>query len=134
MHGLYTFSKRERLQYGHEFRRVYDHGRKAEGKLAVLYALTGERRPATTSPAVSDSHHSGVSYRVGLVASRKVGGAVQRNRARRLLREAIRLTRHQLKKDVELVFVARRAINGKKLPDVMAEVQRLLRAANAIAS
>jgi ribonuclease P protein component len=113
---------------------VYDNGRKAEGKLAVLYALLPERQPATSPTSASAAPTPRVSYRVGLVASRKVGGAVQRNRARRLLREACRLNRHQLKKDVELVFIARRAINGKTQPEVMAEVQHLLRAANAIAS
>lgn len=134
MHGLYTFSKRARLRHGHEFRRVYDHGRKAEGKLAVLYALHAGRLPATTPGSATSSPAGDVSYRVGLVASRKVGGAVQRNRARRLLREAFRLNRQQLKKDVELVFVARRAINGRTLSEVQAEVQRLLRAVNAIKS
>ncbi len=113
---------------------MYNHGRKAEGKLAVLYALLPGRPPATTPTPAAATRTPCVSYRVGLVASRKVGGAVQRNRARRLLREACRLNRHQLKKDVELVFVARRAINGKTQPEVMAEVQRLLRAADVVAS
>jgi len=55
-----------------EFRKVYEEGVKRVGRLLVLYLLPA----GDTARAV--------------VASRKVGGAVQRNRAKRLLREALR--------------------------------------------
>ena len=35
MHGLHTFPRSERLQYGHQFRHVYERGRKIEGRLIV---------------------------------------------------------------------------------------------------
>jgi ribonuclease P protein component len=104
LHGLQKFPKRERLQRGWQFRRVYQQGRRVEGRLAVLYVLEEARAGRS----------------VGIVASRKIGNAVQRNRARRLLREAYRLNKHILKPKLQTVIVARAGINGKDLPEVAA--------------
>lgn len=52
----------------------------------------------------------GVTTRLGLVVSRKVGGSVIRSRARRLLRETFRLHQHELNHPVDLVLVARQSI------------------------
>jgi ribonuclease P protein component len=67
----------------------------------------------------------GALPRLGVVTSRKIGGAVARSRARRLLRESFRQHRHELSQPVELVLVARNSIAGKKF----AEVERDLVAA-----
>ena len=101
MHGRHTFPKSERLQYGHQFRQIYERGRRVEGRLLALYLLD---EPAT------DAAPSGRA--VGVVTGRKIGGAVQRNRARRLLREAYRLNKHKLKPNFQLVMVARNAISS----------------------
>jgi ribonuclease P protein component len=45
--------------------------------------------------------------RLGIVVSRKVGNAVVRNRVKRLIREAFRVTRHQFGDRVDLVVIAR---------------------------
>ena len=60
----------------------------------------------------------GGSSRLGVVTSRRIGGAVARSRARRLLRESFRLHRHELKQPVDLVLVARNSIAGKKFATV----------------
>jgi ribonuclease P protein component len=52
--------------------------------------------------------------RVGVVVSRKVGGAVVRTRVRRLLREAFRLHQREFAKPLDLVLVARPSIAGKR--------------------
>jgi ribonuclease P protein component len=56
---------------------------------------------------------AGGQPRLGVVTSKKIGGAVVRGRARRLLRESFRLHQHDLAQPVELVLVARNSIAGK---------------------
>ena len=53
---------------------------------------------------------AGGSSRLGVVTSRKVGSAVERNRARRLLRESFRLHQHEFGQPMELILVARPSI------------------------
>jgi len=66
--------KQRSLAKKSEFKTVYERGVKRIGRLLVVYLLNG-----------SDEARA-------VVASRKVGGAVQRNRAKRLLREAVRMS------------------------------------------
>jgi len=60
----------------------------------------------------------GASPKLGVVTSRKIGGAVERSRARRLLRESFRLHQHELSQPVELVLVARHSIAGRDFAGV----------------
>jgi ribonuclease P protein component len=116
LHGSQTLPKTERLQRGYQFRRVYEHGRKVTGRLVVVYAV----------------HDQSADRALGVVTSRKIGGAVARNRARRLLREAYRLNKQKLKTNLQIVMIARTAINGKQRQDVEAEVLRLFGAAGLL--
>ena len=61
---------------------------------------------------------AGSPTRLGVVTSRKIGGAVVRARARRLLRESFRLHQLELALPVALVLVARNSIVGKQLAAV----------------
>ena len=70
--------------------------------------------------------------RLAVVSSRKVGGAVVRNRARRRIREAFRLDRHLMKGDVDVVIVARRAVNSAAFADLQCELRSLARRAGLI--
>ena len=97
-----------------QFREVYDHGRRAFGPHVVVFALT----PASTSsPRSAPQQASGVgpdegadAVRVGIVASRKVGGAVRRSRAKRVLRAAWRPLLSYLPAGSRVVLVARRSL------------------------
>ena len=60
----------------------------------------------------------GGAPKLGVVTSKKIGGAVARSRARRLLRETFRRHQHEFAQPVELVLVARNSIAGKGLADV----------------
>ena len=61
---------------------------------------------------------NGASLKLGVVTGKKIGGATERNRARRLLRESFRQHQHEFAQPVELVLVARNSIAGKKFADV----------------
>jgi ribonuclease P protein component len=60
----------------------------------------------------------GTAPKLGVVTSRKIGGAVERSRARRLLRESFRQHQHELAQPVELVLVARPSIAGRDFAGV----------------
>jgi ribonuclease P protein component len=60
----------------------------------------------------------GRAPKLGVVTSKKIGGAVERSRARRLLRETFRQHQHEFAQPVELVLVARNSIAGKNFADV----------------
>jgi ribonuclease P protein component len=74
----------------------------------------------------------GASPKLGVVTSRKIGGAVQRTRARRLLRESFRLHQHEFLQPVELILVARNSIAGKKFADVEKDFLTSLRRAGLL--
>jgi len=115
--GRSTFPKCERLQRNYEFRRVYERGRRREGRFVVLYVL-------------DNAAAGGRAF--GVVTSRKVGGAVVRNRARRLLREAYRLNKHKLKPNLQMVAVARAAIRGKPFREIEATLLDLFEKVDAL--
>jgi ribonuclease P protein component len=87
--------RQRRITRGSDFHRVRGRGRRlVRGCLIANWLATPEK---TVS-------------RLGVITSGKIGGAVIRTRARRLLREAFRLHQHELGTPVDLVLVARSGI------------------------
>ena len=74
----------------------------------------------------------GASPKLGVVTSRKIGGAVERSRARRLLRESFRRHQHELSQPVELVLVARNSIAGRDFAGVEKDFLAALRRAGLL--
>ena len=72
--------------------------------------------------------------RAGFVVSKRVGGAVARNRARRILRAAWRSLAPSVAEGVDAVFIARQSIQGAKTQDLEPEMRELLRRSGAMRS
>ena len=73
---------------------------------------------------------NGLSFnRKAFLASKKVGKSVQRNRARRLMKESFRRISDECKTGYDLIFIARNTINGKKEQDVTSSMEKALKKA-----
>lgn len=81
------FSSTERIRRRADFREVYGQGRRIHGRYSTLFLL---RRP-------------GAVGRLGIAATRKIGGSVERNRAKRLIREVFR--RNKIANGFDVVVV-----------------------------
>jgi ribonuclease P protein component len=91
-------------------RAVLDRARPRRGKRVVLFLAPGPGDWA-------------------VVATKRVGGAVERNRAKRILREAWRQVSPQVTGDFDAVLVAREAIRGATTQDLVSEMTDMLREA-----
>jgi ribonuclease P protein component len=92
------FARAQRLRQSREFAQVRQHGQRL-----VLGCLIANWRPSAPNQ----------TSRLGVVTSGKIGNAVVRARARRLMRECFRLHQHEFAPPVELVLVARASIKGR---------------------
>ena len=99
-----------------DFRRIYARGKSYVSPLVVVYALKNRTK----------------NVRVGITTSKKVGNAVQRNRSRRVIREAFRALAPRVRPGFDLVLVARGKTPYVKSADVRRQLERQLQAAGLL--
>ena len=99
-----------------DFRRIYARGKSYVSPLVVVYTLKNRTK----------------NVRVGITTSKKVGNAVQRNRSRRVIREAFRTLAPRVRPGFDLVLVARGKTPYVKSTDVRRQLGRQLQAAGLL--
>jgi ribonuclease P protein component len=109
------FGREARIRRRAEFQAVYERGTKVHGRFLTLFLLPNQR-------AIG---------RLGIAATRKLGGAVRRNRAKRLIREIFRRT--NVAPGFDLVVVPKRELLDASLNALEAEYRRNLARARAAA-
>lgn len=116
------FPKSARLQKHSDFERVYRHGRRYSlPNMAVFYLRSTETRD--TGNVVRSS------VRVGFTVPRALGGAVQRNRIKRRMREAVRLALpHLTTLAADVVINPRVTVAQIPFPELLAEVNQAFEA------
>ena len=97
------FRHEERIRRRAEFQLVYEQGARIRGRFSTIFLLPNKRSVG----------------RLGIAATRKLGGAVQRNRAKRLIREVFR--RNNLAAGFDVVVVPKRELLDASLTALEAE-------------
>ena len=100
------FGRHERVRRRAEFKQIYERGVRVHGRLSTTFVLPNGLTVA----------------RLGVAATRKLGGAVQRNRAKRLIREVFRLNKPA--PGFDIVVVPKRELLDATLSAFEAEYRR----------
>lgn len=104
--------KREyRIKKKYQFNYVYRVGKPCHGKFLMLVWTQSKNQ----------------NVKIGISVSKKVGNAVKRNRARRLLREAISQFIPSLEVDRNIIIVAKQSIEGKPLALIVEDLKNTLK-------
>lgn len=102
-----------RLREKSLFKKVFAQGRSFSGRYVVVYVTEGPSK-------------------FGFIASKKVGNAVIRNRAKRLMREVIRLHLLEIKQNTQVICIARSSIKGVSYSEVENTFLQTLKKARVI--
>jgi ribonuclease P protein component len=97
------FRPEERIRRRTDFERIYRSGARVHGRFSTVFVLGNQ----------------GSVARLGIAATRKLGGAVLRNRAKRLIRDVFR--RHKIGRGVDVVVVPRRELFDASLTAIEAD-------------
>jgi ribonuclease P protein component len=112
--GTESFRPEDRITRSSRFKQIYAGGNPLFSRTMVVYhaAAAGERS------------------RIGMTVSRKIGNAVVRNRAKRLIREVFRKNRSALVRPLDLVINAKKSIAGEDFRTLEAEFRIVIKRLN----
>lgn len=109
------------IRENHLYSKAYANGKKFVGRTVVVYILPdyAAARLAKANPTKKRVN------RVGITVTKKLGGAVERNRAKRVIRESYRLAEKEtpIRQGNLLVIVARSGITSAKSGEVAADLR-----------
>lgn len=103
-----TLSRDEHIRRRGDFQRIYQQGARVQGRYMTIFLLRTERPVA----------------RLGISATRKFGGSVQRNLAKRLIREVFR--RHKPAAGTDVVIIPRPNLAEAPFSSLEADYQQTL--------
>jgi len=115
--GKISFPRSSRLLRHADFQRVYKQGRRHFSASMTVFYL--ERQEAGSA-----GERQGSGLRVGFTVGRVLGGAVQRNRTKRRLREAVRLSRPRPGPDADVVINPKKAVLTVDFEPLLNEVRQ----------
>ena len=120
------------LRENHLYQKTYHAGQRAGARTVTVYVLRDKQanRLRRANPLKQTVN------RVGISASKKIGGAVERNRAKRLIREAYRLLDKAfgVRRGYLIVLVAHESTAASKMQDVYRDMQKCLTRLDLFAS
>jgi len=103
--------KIEGIKSKSEFKEVLDKGKKISSDYFFTYFK---------------KRNEDVHYRVGFIITRKIGNAVSRNKIKRRIKEALRNTEADFSEGISMIFIARKAIQGKSYIEITNELSKVL--------
>lgn len=133
-----AWPKAERIRKRSDYVRIQKSGRKLSTQHFLAFVLPSSSLATAAAPAaasaISESSAARpaeskrpAAPRLGVTVSRKVGGAVVRNRVKRLVREAFRTHKHELPPGLSLVLVAKADAARVGFDKVVAELREVAR-------
>jgi ribonuclease P protein component len=109
-------NKKYRISKKKDYNNIYQTGRNYPGKYMILLLANSEKE----------------NNRYGIIASKKIGNAVKRNKAKRRIRSIINNHKEKLKNNYDLVIIARPAINNASYTLINNEFLRIMRKAGLL--
>ena len=108
------------IKENHLYVKAYRLGKKYVGNNIAFYVLKDKHASLLKKQNPEKKFYN----RIGISVSKKFGGAVERNRVKRIIREAMRQLEkdHKLKTGFLVVICPRTAANGKKTQDIYPEL------------
>ncbi len=105
----FGFTRKERITYPQDFKRVMKTGRKLASRNFILFMKENE----------------GEFHRLGVVVSKEVGAATYRNRIKRVCREFFRLHKHRIKGAFDIIIMVKKGCSLRKYVDAKRELGRV---------
>ena len=91
---MYELPKSSIIRNKFEFNRVYSKGRSYVNQMMIIHLINSDN----------------VKGKVGFAVGKKIGNAVVRNRIKRLMREAYRISQHSINPNVSMILIARKPL------------------------